>query len=567
MLANLPVAACGARTHIARNPWQAVWVGTRLLPGTVTRGLGERTSGPLSVIAAAASGQRELARRRLSDGLRGAPPGRARRLLAAAAATGQWTEVDADTADRAPATGGAAAYVAHASGDLTAAEQALAGARGPLDRAHRRWLAGERLVLTGAAVEALEPSRARPSGGRAVVHVVTNSLPEVQAGYTVRTQGIVAAQRRAGVDAHVCTPPGYPVAQGHLLRTREAVLGGVPYHRSLPFGRRLDLPDRRLEAYASAVESLARGVGAGVLHAHSKHDNAQAALVAGARLGVPVVYEARGFLEDTWASRGGSPASDFYRWTRATETRCLRLASAVVTLSRTMRADVVARGIEAERVHVVGNCVPDAYLTDPTQGAAVRVRLGIDPDAVVVGTVTTLNDYEGVDVLVEAAAALDDPRIVVLVVGDGPARDRLAARANDLSRRGTRTRIVLTGRVPHARSRDHHAAIDVFCLPRRSTAVTRLVPPLKPVEAMALGRPVVASDLAPLRELVAEDRGRLVPPGDADALAAAIRMLADDPDLRARLGRVARDHVASERTWSAAARTYQHIYESVCEGA
>ncbi|WP_323096032.1 glycosyltransferase family 4 protein [Intrasporangium sp. YIM S08009] len=575
MLANLPVAACVARSHVTRNPWQAVWVGTRLLPASVTRGLGERTRGPLSVIAAAASGQRELARRRLSDGLRSAPLARARRLLAAAAATGQWTEVDADTADRAPATGGAAAYVAHASGDLTTAEQALAGARGPLDRAHRRWLEGERLVLTGAAVEALEPSRAHPSPTtdapvrrrRAVVHVVTNSLPEVQAGYTVRTQGIVAAQRRAGIDAHVCTPPGYPVAQGHLLRARESVLGGVPYHRSLPVGRRLDLPDRRLEEYASAVESLAGRVGASVLHAHSKHDNAQAALVAGARLGVPVVYEARGFLEDTWASRGGSTASDFYRWTRATETRCLHLASAVVTLSQTMRADIVARGVDADRVHVVGNCVPDAYLTDPTHGDAVRSRLGVHRDAVVVGTVTTLNDYEGVDVLVEAAGLLDDPRVVVLVVGDGPARDRLASRANELSRKGTRTRVILTGRVPHARSRDHHAAVDVFCLPRRSTPVTRLVPPLKPVEAMALARPVVASDLPPLRELVGTDRGRIVPAGDATALADAIRRLADDPDLRRRLGRAARDHVAAERTWSAAARTYQHLYETVCEDA
>jgi glycosyltransferase involved in cell wall biosynthesis len=575
MLANLPVAACVARSHVVRNPWQAVWVGTRLLPTTVSGRLGERTRGPVSVIAAAAAGRRELARRRLSDGLRGAPPARARRLLAAAAATGQWAEVDADTARRAPVTGGAAAYVAHASGDVSTAERALAGARGPLDRAHRRWLEGERLVLTGAAVAGLGPSRARPVGGsaaspgrrRAVVHVVTNSLPEVQAGYTVRTQGLVGAQRRAGIDAHVCTPPGYPLTQGRILTSAESVHGGVPYHRSLPTRSRLDLPDRRLEAYASAVAALARSVGARVLHAHSRHDNAQAALVAGARLGVPVVYEARGFLEDTWASRGGSPDSDFYRWTRATETRCLQLAAAVVTLSETMRTDIVARGVPAERVHVVGNCVPDAHLTDAVRGDGVRAGLGIGPDAVVVGTVTTLNDYEGVDVLLEAAALLDDPRVVVLVVGDGPARDRLAAGANRLSVRGTRTRVILTGRVPHARSRDHHAAIDVFCLPRRSTAVTALVPPLKPVEAMALARPVVASDLAPLRELVGPDRGLLVPAGDASALADALDLLAGDPGLRARLGRAAREHVATERTWSAAARTYQHIYDSVCEGA
>ena len=170
----------------------------------------------------------------------------------------------------------------------------------------------------------------------------------MQAGYTVRTQGLVDAQRAAGIDAHVCTPPGFPVAQGHLGAAPFTTLAGVPYHRDLAAGRRLDLPDRHLEAYAVTVAALARSVGADVLHAHSKHVNAQAALLAGRRLGVPVVYEARGFLEDTWRTRGGDADSDFYRWTRETETRCLSLADAVVTLSQSMRDDVVARGVDAD---------------------------------------------------------------------------------------------------------------------------------------------------------------------------------------------------------------------------
>jgi glycosyltransferase involved in cell wall biosynthesis len=584
LLANLPVAACVARSHVARNPWQAVWVGARLLPAAAARRISDRTSGALGVIAAAASGQREVARRRLADGLRGASTRHAQRLLAAAAATGQWAEI-ADVVPGGPderVVGAAAAYVAHAAGDLLAAERALSRSHGPVAAAHRRWLAGERAVLTGEAVAGLPPSRAAgPSprtGTRAVVHVVTNSLPEVQAGYTLRTQGIVAAQRLAGVDAHVCTPPGYPVAQGHLLAARDAVHAGVPYHRSLPRHVRLDLPDRRLEAYTLAVGALAHSVGAEVLHAHSKHDNAQAALVAGARLGLPVVYEARGFLEDTWRSRGGSADTDFYRWTRSTETECMRLAAAVVTLSETMRHDIVARGVDPVRVHVVGNCVPDEHLTAPTDGAVVRRRHGIDPEAVVVGTVTTLNDYEGVGDLIEAAALLDDPRVVIFVVGDGPARDLVGRRAAELADRRCRTRVVLAGRVPHSRSRDHHAALDVFCLPRRATAVTALVPPLKSVEAMALGRPVVASDLPPLRELVGASgdggteqasgpRGLVVAPDDPNALADAVRALVDDPGLRRRLGEAARAHIAAERTWSAAARTYQDIYDTVCEDA
>ncbi|GGM89978.1 glycosyltransferase WbuB [Terrabacter tumescens] len=569
-----------ARAHVARNPWQAVWVGARVLPAPVRRELSRHSRGPLSVIAAAASGQRELARRRLTDELRGAGPRRSQHLLAAAAATGQLTELDRATGGPAVSpTGSSAAYLAWSAGDVSGAERALDGARNPLARAHRRWLVGERAVLTGSALDGLRtgarndsrtdlqrkgsrPTTSPASASRtSVVHVVTNSLPEVQAGYTVRTQGLVAAQRDAGIDAHVCTPPGFPVAQGHLGATALTTLAGVPYHRDLRVGSRVDLPDRHLQAYAAAVASLGSAVGADVLHAHSKHVNAQAALLAGERLGVPVVYEARGFLEDTWRTRGGDPHSDFYRWTRETETRCLTLADAVVTLSQSMRDDVVARGVDAARVHVIGNCVPDDLVTAPVDGGPVRTSLDIRPDDVVVGTVSTLNAYEGIDVLVEAGALLDDARLVVLVVGDGPARDRMVRRAAELRRSGNRTRFVLTGRVPHDRSAEHHAAIDVFCVPRRATPVTALVPPLKPVEAMALGRPVVVTDLPPLRELVGADRGVVVAQADPAVLAEALHPLVADPGLRARLGANGRDHVASRRTWSAAATAYEQVYD------
>ncbi len=568
MLANLPVAACVARVHLARNPWQAVWVGVRLLPRGASRELARRTRGPVSVVAAAASGERELARRRLTDGLRAADSRRAQGLLAAAAATGQWPAVEPGDGrpprSSAPARGGAAAYLAYAAGDVAKAERALVGVHSLFARTHRRWLTGERAVLNGSALDDLEPKRVNtaPHGG-AVVHLVTNSLPEVQAGYTVRTQGIVAGQRAAGIDAHVCTPPGFPVAQGHLAAAPFASLSGVPYHRTVAGACRADRPDRHLASYAAAVGALAGSVGASVLHAHSKHVNAQAALVAGRRLGLPVVYEARGFLEDTWRSRGGRAESDFYRWTRSTETRCMKLADAVVTLSETMRDDIVRRGVDPATVHVVGNCVPDDHLTAPVDRDGVREGLGIGPDDVAVGTVSTLNDYEGIDVLIQAGEIVDSPRLVVLVVGDGPALDRLSARAAAIARGGNRTRFIFPGRVPHTRSRDHHAALDVFCLPRLSTPVTDLVAPLKPVEAMGLGVPVVGSDLPPVRELLRDGRGILVPPADPAAIARVVESLVDDAPRRKEIGEQGRAHVAQERTWSAAAKTYQMVYEGV----
>ncbi|WP_185749181.1 glycosyltransferase family 4 protein [Humibacillus xanthopallidus] len=560
--------------HVSRSPWQAAWVCGRLLPRPAVSAAADLAgTSSLGIVLTAASGRRDAASCLLAVRV-GTTTGRARHgALAAGAAAGLVAHLATGhgTDDDDPTAG--TAYVLETRGHLLRARTVLAQRRGPLARRHRRWLDGQIAVLRGSAVEPLTPPRARLAGARAVgsvLHVVTNALPDVQAGYTIRTHGILTAQRSAGRRVAAVTPPGYPVTQGRIATGDRATHDDIDYLRSLrPL---VDVvpgaPDRSLVAHAEAVALASAAVGADVIHAHSNHLNAQAALIAGRRLDLPVVYEVRGFLEETWRSRGGDPASDFYRWTRATETRCMGLASAVVTLSEGMRDEIVDRGIDPQRVHVVGNCVDDRLLAAAPDGARARRELGIAVDAIVVGTVSTLNAYEGIDQIVAAAEAVDDPSVVVLVVGDGPELDRLRRAADRLQDRGIRTRVMLTGRLSRAGALAAQAAIDIFCVPRRATAVTALVPPLKPVEAMALGRPVLASDLPPLAELVTGGsdvghRGVLVPVGDVEALAATITQLASDPARRESLGRAGRAHVASQRTWAAAARRYDGIYASL----
>jgi glycosyltransferase involved in cell wall biosynthesis len=92
------------------------------------------------------------------------------------------------------------------------------------------------------------------------------------------------------------------------------------------------------------------------------------------------------------------------------------------------------------------------------------------------------------------------------------------------------------------------------------------VTPLKPVEAMALGKPVVLSDLPALSELVGADgAGLLVPPGDPAAFAKALAALRDDPERRRVMGEAGRAEVAARRTWSSLARTYRGIYETLAK--
>lgn len=419
--------------------------------------------------------------------------------------------------------------------------------------------------VTPAAPESV-PSRARRAGRtasrgpRSVTHLVTTALPEAQTGYTIRTQGIAQAQASSGLDVEVISRLGFPVDTGHPYAPAHRRVGDVDYHRLLPFRRLPARADARLDEAIDLVGARVAARHPAILHAHSKHDNAQVALAVGRARAIPVVYEVRGFLEETWRTRGGDPASDHYLENQQAETTCMRAADAVVTLSHTMRARILARGVDAERVHVIPNAVPDAYLEPVPSRAEARATLGIDPLAPVLGVAGTLNAYEGLDTVIEAMALVADPRLVFLVVGAGPDRDRLEALA---ARTGVDVRF--TGRVPHGQVRRHIAAMDLFCVARGRTPVTEVVPPLKPLEALATGVPVLASDLPPLAELMAEAEegepfGWLAPAGDPARWAEELRRLAYDPAHLARAGNAGRQWATRERTWSRLVQSYEAVY-------
>lgn len=447
-----------------------------------------------------------------------------------------------------------------AAGELTAARD-HAATLGRAGRALADLVDGDLALLTAPVPRHRSPagSAAAPDGPARVLHLVTNALPEVVAGYTLRTQGIALAQRAAGHDAQVLTRLGFPLLKGHVDAQATVEVEGVPHHRLLP--SRLPLrADAALVADVAASAAVVERLRPDVLHAHSNHVNGRVGLALRERFGLPLVYEVRGLLEETWASRAADPEtarrSELYRLTRAAETSVMRAADAVVTLSESLLDEVVARGVPADRVHVVPNGVDESWLAHPAparRGGHLTVGLG-----------GTLNRYEGVHVLVEAVALLrrDGIDVRLLVAGDGPARAGLEKQAADL---GLTDAATFTGRLSPDRLREVYGDLDVFCLPRLDLPVTRLVPPLKPIEAMALGLPVVASDLAPLRELVGADRGVLVAPGEPAAWARALSGLAgpEGESRRRALGDAARTWVAETRTWPTAAATYARVHDQI----
>jgi glycosyltransferase involved in cell wall biosynthesis len=450
-------------------------------------------------------------------------------------------------------------------GELSAAVAELP----PGDRLRTRY-EGELRAYGKQPVPHRTGPRVTPTPKR-VLHLVTNALPYAQAGYTLRTQRILRAQKAAGLDPHAVTQWGWPARDGHPEAGDKARIDGITYHRLVPDGPIPAEADVRLQRGADAATALARHLKPGVLHAATDHRNGTVALAVRDRTGLPVLYEIRGFLEESWAAGAAlDPDADDtamperMRLHRDRDTAIMAEADAVATLSETMRTEILARGIPAEKIVLTPNAVDAKLLTQHHDRAAARAAFGLTDDEFVVGTVSKLAAYEGFDVLLQAAALLRDrgTGVKVLLVGSGPFRGTLEKLAADLGL-GPES-LLMPGQVPPDIAPQVVAALDVFACPRVDLRVTRLVTPLKPLEAMAQGRPLVLSDLPALRELVDDRSGtvaaELVRPGDADSLAAALERLRTDSSRCAELVAAGRDVVAERFTWDRLAETYRALY-------
>ncbi|MFM8772807.1 MAG: glycosyltransferase family 4 protein [Actinomycetota bacterium] len=392
-----------------------------------------------------------------------------------------------------------------------------------------------------------------------ILHVVTNSLPLTQAGSTIRTHRILLAQREFGWDARAATRPGYPVTYGELDAAPTEFLDGVPYLRLLPAVMPSDAALPR--AYVDLLARVADDFRPHLLHAASDHVNARVALEVGRRAGIPVAYEVRAFHEETWLSRhGGESArhSDVYRWTRERHTEVMRAADLVTTLGESMRAEIIARGVDADRVVVVPNGVPVGFLEGKRESVEARADLGLDRDGFWVGSVATIHDAEGFEVMLDALARLraDGIDARALLVGDGPALPRLRTRARDLA-----VPMTTPGRVPVTEVSRYFDALDVFAYPRLDTPLNREVTGLKPLEAQARGLPVVGTDLPAVAEVLAPQTP-LVVAGDPGALAQALRELRD-PARRRDLGERGKAWVAAHRTWPSVTGRYRTAYAAL----
>lgn len=395
-----------------------------------------------------------------------------------------------------------------------------------------------------------------------ILHVLDHSIP-LHSGYTFRTRAILREQRRLGWQTFHLTSPkqtGCSVAEEtvdglHFYRT----LAPTPARRTpgLDEWRLMQQLERRLDEVCAAVRP-------DLIHAHSPVLNAAPALKVGRRLGIPVVYEVRAFWEDAAVDHGSTTEGSLrYRLTRAFETRALRQAHHIFTICEGLRGDIVARNIAPSKVTVIPNAVDiEGFEPGGVPDEALKARLGL-AGATVLGFIGSFYAYEGLDLLLDALPALlaRHPDIRVLLVGGGPQDQALKDRA---ARLGVADKVVFTGRVPHAEVGRYYDLVDLLTYPRHPMRLTELVTPLKPLEAMAQGRLLVASDVGGHRELIRDgETGWLFRAGSTEALVQVVsRALGERAQWEVRRA-AGRRFVERERSWALSVARYAGPYQDL----
>ena len=397
-----------------------------------------------------------------------------------------------------------------------------------------------------------------------ILHVLDHSIP-LHSGYTFRTAALLREQRALGWETFHLTSP----KQGATAQPEEDV-DGLHFYRTPPHPKPTNVPVWRewqlMSQTAERLLAVAQKLKPDIIHAHSPVLNAMPALNIGERLGIPTVYEIRAFWEDAAVDHGTTREGSLrYKATRALETSAIRRAAHVFTICEGLRADIVNRGIPANKVTVIPNAVDvDNFQLAQAPDPALQERWGLK-GRTVVGFIGSFYAYEGLDLLVQSMPEIlqQQPNAMLLLVGGGPQEAALKALVHSLN---LQAHVVFTGRVPHAEVSRYYDLIDVLAYPRHSMRLTELVTPLKPLEAMAQGHMFVASDVGGHKELIDHGRtGWLFKADSVDALAQAVLDMLGNrqrwPELRAN----GRHFVESVRNWRNSVANYQAPYQAILE--
>lgn len=394
-----------------------------------------------------------------------------------------------------------------------------------------------------------------------VLFYLNNSKPFTQSGYTERSHFILKALKEQGMNVRAVTRLGYPVVIGDFPRKRALTIDGIEYVQLLP----ALIPRSKVQQIELAVQMLvdeARRFDAEILHTTTDFKNAIVVSRAVYVLEIPWIYETRGELHKTWLSKRNpgiqelAVHSEFFLASQNRELEAMEKSAALVQLSEVSKRQSISQGISASKIHVVPNAVSESELGRTVTKPEIREELGLLGRKTLVGTITSIVPYEGLDDLIRATKLL--PEVNCIIVGEGESKPRLERLVHEL---GLEERVRFVGKQPTATIWKWYSVLDIFVIPRKNQEVCRSVTPIKTLMAQANGVPVVSSDLPALRE-VTGNRAVYFPAENPDELAKALKSIINaNPDIVRTQSKLARQWVRT-KTWRANAEKLISVYRN-----
>ena len=396
-----------------------------------------------------------------------------------------------------------------------------------------------------------------------ILHILDHSIP-LHSGYTFRTRAILKQQRLLGWETFHVTS----AKQINALQDMEIVDGLTFYRSAIPSKCISAIPLLNqwaiVQSLVNRLHDLIPLLKPDILHAHSPALNGLAALQVAKKYNLPLVYECRAFWEDAAVDHGKTQEGSWrYRLTHALETYVFQNANSITTICDGLRNDIINRGIAPSKITVIPNAVDiDKFCFAQPANRNLQQSLNLT-DKIVLGFIGSFYAYEGLLLLLDALSIIIQQRanVVLLLVGGGPQEQAIKDKINSL---WLHQQVLLVGRVPHDQVQQYYNLVDIFVYPRLAMRLTNLVTPLKPLEAMAQGRLVVASNVGGHQELIREGQtGYLFQANNPQALANTVLTLLNNQTQWDNLRQAGRIYVENERNWKSSVANYQTIYQQL----
>ncbi len=401
---------------------------------------------------------------------------------------------------------------------------------------------------------------------RKVLMFLHTSLPYHSNGYATRSHAILTSMlKSSSYTLKGVTRSGYPVDVGIETFNDVDLVDNVHYLR-LQAAHYYDQPiDQYMMTATNEIEQMLIQEKPSIVHSASAFYTALPALIAARRLGIPFIYEIRGLWEITRASTiPGWRDTERFKLESDLETMVAKEADQVIAITGGLKEELIHRGVKKDKITIIPNAINKEHFKPLEPNMELKKKIGLK-DAPTIGYVGSIVDYEGLDDLLEALALLKQEGIDFnfLLLGDGNALKNIRKKVVSLNLEDD---VYILGRVPHHEVQDYYSLIDITPFPRKSLQVCEMVSPLKPFEAMAQQKTVIASNVGALQEIIQDQNtGLLFEKDNIQDLAHKLKKVLTDKELRLTLAEAGKKWVLENRDWSQMATRFDTVYDKAFE--